>query len=548
MKIIYKEQDISEYVASMTWSGSRSEVARKLELKVINAPTDDNITPPTLELAEYIYLFDDNGAELFRGFITDREASSESGEITYTAYDLLFYALKSTATYNFSGKTAEAIAKMVCEDVEIPIGSLASTGISQKLIVQNVSIYEIIMQAYTQAHQQNGVSYRVTAKAGALNVEEMGKVTCTINLSDETNINTSKYTETIGNMVNKVRIYDGEGNQVGVVQNDEDLKYGIFQQTYTKEEGKNPTTTAKSMFKGIEKTFDLTCTNYNECVTGSGVEIRDISTGLSGLVWIDADSHTWQNGVASMSLTVTLKYIMDTKDFTVEKKSSSDKSGGGSSGGGSSGGGTATVKNGSRDKPPFKIGYKQDNGVIEWDTFEIDSWDMVVHELISLDFIMLNPTVLDKDGNEVELMLPTDSWYNDYVNRLDPKKNAPFMLYFVESGSLLSTKYTTIADVYSNSQNSYLFAREHYILDADNRYVQLTYADIKDTVAGAELCTKNDSPFSVVAMRGNVITNTVLASGFINYTLADNYRKSKDLPPYTIKDKEGRFVWNYGKK
>lgn len=28
------------------------------------------------------------------------------------------------------------------------------------------------------------------------------------------------------------------------------------------------------------------------------------STGLSGVVWIDADTHTWQNGVATMSLTV----------------------------------------------------------------------------------------------------------------------------------------------------------------------------------------------------------------------------------------------------
>ena len=38
-------------------------------------------------------------------------------------------------------------------------------------------------------------------------------------------------------MVNKVRIYDGEGNAAGVVQNDADLKYGIFQTVYTKRGG-----------------------------------------------------------------------------------------------------------------------------------------------------------------------------------------------------------------------------------------------------------------------------------------------------------------------
>ena len=41
---------------------------------------------------------------------------------------------------------------------------------------------------------------------------------------------------------------------------------------------------------------------------------RGSSTGLSGVVWIDADTHTWQNGVATMSLTVTLKQMMDTKE------------------------------------------------------------------------------------------------------------------------------------------------------------------------------------------------------------------------------------------
>lgn len=189
------------------------------------------------------------------------------------------------------------------------------TGLTQKLIVQNVSIYEIIMRAYTQAYQQNGVSYRVVAKKGYLNVEEMGKVVCSIEITEDSNITSSNYKESITNMVNKVRIYDGEGKPQGVVQNDADVKkYGIFQQTYTKEEGKDATTTAKSMFKTVEKTFTLECVNLNEAVTGAGAVVRDSSTGLSGVVWIDADTHTWQNGVATMSLTVTLKQMMDTKE------------------------------------------------------------------------------------------------------------------------------------------------------------------------------------------------------------------------------------------
>ena len=257
MIVVHKDTDITEYVSSMSWGGSRSEVARKLELHIVNAPLDKNITPLTINLADPVYLFEDDGkTELFR----------------------------------------------------------AQTGLTQKLIVQNVSIYEIIMRAYTQAYQQNGVSYRVVAKKGYLNVEEMGKVVCSIEITEDSNITSSNYKESITNMVNKVRIYDGEGKPQGVVQNADVKKYGIFQQTYTKEEGKDATTTAKSMFKTVEKTFTLECVNLNEAVTGAGAVVRDSSTGLSGVVWIDADTHTWQNGVATMSLTVTLKQMMDTKE------------------------------------------------------------------------------------------------------------------------------------------------------------------------------------------------------------------------------------------
>lgn len=352
MIIVHKDTDITEYVSSMSWGGSRSEVARKLELKVVNAPLDSNIKPLTINLADPIYLFEDDGiTELFRGFVTEREASSKHGVVTYVAYDLLFYTLKSKATYNFSSKTAEAITQMVCDDMEIPVGSLASTGLTQKLIVQNKSIYEIIMQAYTQAYQQNGVSYRVTAKKGYLNVEEMGNVVCEIELTEDSNITSSNYKETLTNMVNKVRIYDGEGNPAGVVQDDNNVKkYGIFQQVYTKEEGKDPTTTAKSMFKDVEKTFTLECVNFNGAVTGSGAVVRDSSTGLSGLVWIDSDTHTWNNGVATMSLTVTLKQMMDTKEADTSKE---DKSSGGGSG--SSNNPQATVTAGSKNNPPFTV-------------------------------------------------------------------------------------------------------------------------------------------------------------------------------------------------
>lgn len=325
MIVLHNDIDITEYVSAMSWGGSKSEMARKLELKIVNAPLDPNVEKLNIALADPIYLFEDDGkTELFRGFITEREASSTTGTVTYVAYDILFYTLKSKATYNFSGKTAEAIAQMVCRDLEIPTGSLASTGISQKLIVQNKTIYEIIQEAYKAATEQNKTEYIIRAVKGKLCVEKVGGIVCEIELAEDSNIISSKYKESITNMVNKVRIYDGEGNAAGVVQNDADLKYGIFQTVYTKEEGKDPTTTAKSMFVGVEKTFTLECIDFTGAITGAGAVVRDSSTGLSGEVWIDADTHTYQNGVGTMSLTVTVRERND-EPVKEEKKEETKK-------------------------------------------------------------------------------------------------------------------------------------------------------------------------------------------------------------------------------
>mgnify|MGYP003270934600 CR=1 FL=1 len=63
MIVVHKEQDITEYVSSMSWGGSRSEVARKLELKVVNAPLDKNITPLSINLADPCLLYTSDAAD-----------------------------------------------------------------------------------------------------------------------------------------------------------------------------------------------------------------------------------------------------------------------------------------------------------------------------------------------------------------------------------------------------------------------------------------------------------------------------------------------------
>lgn len=315
MRIIWESTDISNYVTSITWNGSKGQVARKLEVQIVNAPEDPNIKAINIKLADKLYLFDDDmKTEYFRGFVVMRERDSKSGSISFTAYDICYYSTKSTATYNFKDKTAEAITKMVCDDLQIPTGSLAKTGHSQKLIVKNCKIYDIIMKAYTQAHQVNKKEYMVRASKGKLNVVEYGATICTEELREGSNITRASYKESLEKMVNRVRIYDGDGKQVGVVSNSSHVKsYGVFQQTYTQEKGKNATTTAKSMFYGVDKTAKIEALGFMSAITGNGATIQDGASGLKGLFWITEDTHKWEKGVHTMTLSLEFKKAMDVK-------------------------------------------------------------------------------------------------------------------------------------------------------------------------------------------------------------------------------------------
>lgn len=316
MKILHTlANDITDYVTSIEWSGSKPQCTRKLGIQVVNAPYDKNIKQLNIKLGETLYLYsDDMKTEYFRGFVTERERSSQTGTITYTAYDIGYYLTKSSATYNFKGKTAETITKVVCDDFKIPVGSLAKTGHSQKLIVKNCKIYDIIMKAYTQAHQVNKKLYMVKASKGKLNVVEYGATICTYELTEDTNIYKSSYKESLSNMVNKVKIYDGDGKQIGVVESKSNQKYGIFQKTYTKEKDKNATTAAKSLLTGIEKTATIEAIGMMQAVTGNGITIVDSATGLKGLFWIIADTHKWVKGVHTMTLSLEFKKSMDEKE------------------------------------------------------------------------------------------------------------------------------------------------------------------------------------------------------------------------------------------
>lgn len=309
--------DITDVVSTVNWSGSVSQAARSLELAVINAPEDKNVVKLGLKIAagDLIQFYDKD--LIFLGQVITATETTETGTITYTCNDLLNHLLKSTGVYNFSNTTAEQITKKVCADFAIETGTIITTNVPiKKMIIDGSSIYDIIMMAYTKAAKQTGKKYICKMIGKKLSVLEKGIVVKGYVLQDGVNITNVTLEETIDNMVNLVKIYDDAGKQIGEVKKDEWLqRFGVYQQIYKKEKGINAITAAKNLLSGIESTISLDGIEGNlECIAGNGVKVKDKATGLNGLYWIDSDTHTWQDGIHTMSLDLNFKNIMEEKE------------------------------------------------------------------------------------------------------------------------------------------------------------------------------------------------------------------------------------------
>lgn len=340
MKLLWKENDISGYVTSVTWSGSAKQAARQVAFNVAYSPDDPDVEVLDIQNGDQITFYPgypDDKKTKFVGMVTTRERKSEAGELAYTAMDGMIHLLRSSGTYKFTGTTPEKIAQLVCKDVGVKVGNLAKTKVNiPKIFFQERPYYEIIMAGYTKAYRKNKKNYIAQMNGTKLDVIEKGKIIPDFHLVQGERITDSSYSETLDSMVNRVYIYDSNNKKIGSVSNaDWVKKYGVFQNAISVDSG-NGKTEAKNELSGIEKTASLNAIGDIRCVSGMGVGIKDTRSGIIGRHWIENDTHTWQDGTYTMSLELAFKNIMDIQEEDQEQEQVSADGTVSTGGGGSS--------------------------------------------------------------------------------------------------------------------------------------------------------------------------------------------------------------------
>ncbi|MBQ0079697.1 MAG: hypothetical protein KBS66_07410 [Eubacterium sp.] len=318
--------NITRAVSRVTWRGSASSAARELAFSYINAPFD-SFGLPNISTGD-IVAFSEAGDEVFYGQLFGSERSSAVGTITYNAYDYMKHLLESKGQYNFKNMTPEAIAMMVCSDAGIPlrvangVPSIYVTGVNiASMICDNMTLYDIIMAAYTKAHRITGDKYFPMIYKRGLGIYKSNWIVSGFELADDENLMSSSIKESMDAIVNKVRVYDTAGNQIGEVTDNDSLElFGTFQQIYKQEDGVDPVVAATNLLHVLpSQKINVSCVGDINCISHYFVYVRDRSTGLVGRYWISSDEHTWENGAHTMELELTFDSIMSERDASGEE-------------------------------------------------------------------------------------------------------------------------------------------------------------------------------------------------------------------------------------
>lgn len=318
--------DISDLVSKVTIQGDYTQGARRLDCSYIASSLDSNIPIAQIQEFNYMYFYQDNKL-VFRGTIYEISKDSSNNLITFYAYDEGVRTLKAKATYNFVDKTVTEIVNIIVKEFNIPIESFIKSDIKITKIFFGQTLYDIFMSIYTIVSQNTGKKYMLEwTTDGKMRIVEKGIITLDVSFEEGYNLMSSSYTINLDNIVNRVAICDESYNYIKEVRDEETIKlYGIFQDIVKQTNGSDATEEAKAKLKGVEKKCTLSGFGDYTCVTGRGVKVKDTYTGLVGLFYIDADTHTWENGVYSIDLELNFKNIMNEMDKSEAEITNTDE-------------------------------------------------------------------------------------------------------------------------------------------------------------------------------------------------------------------------------
>lgn len=302
-------RDVTALVQSVTWSGDIRQTARELQTALV-IPRDGSVEIPSLEEGAWLSLQAESRT-LFSGPLLQCTTNSQSFVVNLSALDRGRFLAGNEGFYKFVGAAAEAAAGTICGDFGIPVGRLAATGVPLTQNFPGKSLDTIIRTLYTMAGEQNGKRY-VLRFTGDGTFEVLEKPTAaTLEIARTMGVTN---TWNIENLQNQAAIYTDDGALVRTVDDAASQRLnGVLSHVIRQSSGKDAGAEAEAWLAdhGLQQNLTVQVAEPPlDLMAGGAVLLRDTGSGVSGLFWVDADTHSWRNGIHTGKFTLNFRNIM----------------------------------------------------------------------------------------------------------------------------------------------------------------------------------------------------------------------------------------------
>lgn len=308
--------DITPLLLNVSWSGDRTQAARKLEFEFLQDDRDELIPAIDIGCGYTVVAGDDDGEIVFRGNVYDMEVDRQNSRVKVLAYDHLWVLNRSKTTRKFTDALPEDITREVCGLMGVKVGNVVATGQPVSFIANSKTGYQIIMSAFTEAHKINNMVYHVQMNGDELEVIEKGEL-CGVTLNAAANMTGSIYRESITDLINAVTILDEKGNSGEIISNPDSIaRYSLFMDTLRTQKDKDAQVEARAMLNTPDYSGTVTALGDYRARAGYSLIVKD--TLFSGQFFIKSDVHTFHDGIHEMRLILEFTNTMTEQEAEKE--------------------------------------------------------------------------------------------------------------------------------------------------------------------------------------------------------------------------------------
>lgn len=326
--------EITNYIPSVEWSGDLDSAARKVAFKLAynTAANDSTFQAVLLKLGGFIYVYYD-GQQIFSGRIFYVKRNTADYTFDYVAYDDMIFLAKSQVYLKISDVTITDAIKQVCGEIGIPVADdIPTLDTKVNFIADGKSCTEVFQMLQKESMKQAAAKtssgstddssqtdtgeFAIYCKLDKVTLVKKGTLCTEDILSDSVQIEHTEHSQSIEDMINRVKSVDDVGTICRVYSIEDDMThYGTLQKVYKMQnpksnQGADNVAAAKAQLKRIKEESSLEGLGNINCITGFCVTVQEQQ--LQGKFYIKADRHKFAENTHTMNL--TLEYIPDKPD------------------------------------------------------------------------------------------------------------------------------------------------------------------------------------------------------------------------------------------